>query len=300
MPRRDAPPGSYEQSEDPSPRNLRSLVLAPWNITVHPRYFLVKNTAPAIIYSAAALGPMFLAFVPLLALVRCRPAGVNWLLAFLGLFVPMWFVIMQLTRYLLPCLVVACVPVGYCLWACWQRAGVVRSSAAAMLTVSCVFAVAGGLHISLPQVGVALGLETEHTYLFKTLDTYRASQRINALTVPMAKVATYGEPRVFYIDREVLWADPGHHQMIQYARMTSGEDLVARYRELGITHILLAPGMARRIGDMGDRVHTMLLLRDAFRRDLLTVPDEMQATLLDSYVIVVVDYRQRLGDGAQE
>jgi hypothetical protein len=272
-------------------------VLLPWNVTVHPRYFDVIKMGLEAVYARGGIGPLFLAFIPLLAFVPGKPRAIGWLLGFVGVFLLPWFFIMQYARYLLPCLAVACVPVAYCLRVAWNRGGVVRGSAATMLGISCVGAAGVLLHYSLPQVGPALGLQTGHAYLYRTLEVYPASQRINALTPPTAKVATYAEPRVFYIDREVMWADPGHHQMMRYGEMRSGADLVAGYRALGITHILLAPEMVDRLRDRDDAVRLLLLLRDAFGRGLLRVPAELGPTRLGGYVVAVVDYGRPLEAG---
>ena len=288
MPPPGAPADWFEESEEPSPRSLRHLLLLPWNVTVHPRYFLVKRTQAYVAYAGDAIGPMFLAFLVPLAFVRGKPPGVSWALGFVGVFVLAWFFVMQLARYLLPCLAIACIPVAYCLRLCWDHGGVVRGTAVALLLMSCVSGVGGLLFVSLPNVGAAVGLESAREYLYETLEVYRASQRINAFTPPTAKVATYGEPRVFYIEREAMWADPGHHQMIRYAEMTTGEQLVARLRELGVTHVLLAPTMVERLGDPSDSDRLLLLLRDAFRERLLSVPEEFEPTMLDRYVIAVV------------
>jgi len=250
-----------------------------------------------VVYSCHAIGPLFLAFIPVLAFARGKPPGVGWLIGFVGLLVLAWFVVMQLSRYLLPCLALACVLVGYSLRLCWSYGWIVRAPATAMLAVSCFVAMAGMLFYALPQVGVALGLESHDAYLYRMLEVYRASDRINSGTPPTAKVATYGEPRVFYIDREVMWADPGHHQMMAYARMTSGQDLVARYRELRITHILLAPDMVRRLHDRADTSQLLLLFRDAERRGLLR---EWPPGPLDSYMIGEVNYQQQLGGSSEE
>lgn len=296
------PPRARQAPTDPepaSPRSLANLVLLPWNATVYPRHFHVK-VRPQITYACGAIGPMFLAFILPVVFVRGKPPALRWLLAFVGVFLLGWFFVMQLARYLLPCLAVACVPVAYCLWLCWTYGGVIRATAATLLTVSCLGAMAWLLHCSLPQVGVALGLESDHAYLYKMLEVYHASERINSLTPPDAKVATYGETRVFHIDREVMWADPGHHQMIQYSQMKSGERLVARYREWGITHVLLAPAMVRRLADRRDEAPLLALLRDAFHKDLLAMPEEMRPTLLDPYAIAVVDYREPLSDKKRE
>ena len=61
---------------------------------------------------------------------------------------------------------------------------------------------------------------------------------MNRLTPPGAKIALYSEPRGFYLDREYVWADPGHSRLIEYEKVYSGDDLLAQFSRLGITHVL--------------------------------------------------------------
>ncbi|MGD8239824.1 MAG: hypothetical protein PVH68_14795, partial [Armatimonadota bacterium] len=264
-------------TEEPaSPRTARNLLLVAWNVTMHPRHFDVIDMPPSMIYGCGAIGPLFLAFVPPLVFMRGKRPGVRWMLGFVAVFLVGWFYTMQYARYLVPCLGVACTLVGCCVQRCWSQGAIVRAAAGTLLGASCVAVTVGLLYHSLPRVGTALGLESHHAYLDSNLGVYRASQSINALTPPTAKVATYGETRVFYIEREVMWADPGHHQMMQYGQMRSGADLVARYREFRVTHVLLGPSVLGRLVDRADRAQLLVLLREAFGKGLLRLPDEMR------------------------
>ena len=64
-------------------------------------------------------------------------------------------------------------------------------------------------------------------------------QWINENLPRNAKIITYGEPRGFYLDREYLWGDPGHHTLIPYQSLRSPEDLIEHWTRLGVTHVLI-------------------------------------------------------------
>lgn len=53
-----------------------------------------------------------------------------------------------------------------------------------------------------------------------------------------ARIALYGEPRGFYLNRDYFWADDPHNNLIDYAKVRSGADLVSALRALGATHVL--------------------------------------------------------------
>jgi hypothetical protein len=83
------------------------------------------------------------------------------------------------------------------------------------------------------------GRMTWQTYLTHTLDVYEPSRYIAEYLPEDARVATYGEPRYYYFQRPAIWADPGHSRLLDYRAMNSPNDLVKRYRQLGVTHVLI-------------------------------------------------------------
>jgi hypothetical protein len=52
--------------------------------------------------------------------------------------------------------------------------------------------------------------------------------------------------------------------------------------------------------DRADRAQLLVLLREAFGKGLLRLPDEMRPALVDRYAIAEVDYRQPLEAGDWE
>jgi hypothetical protein len=57
------------------------------------------------------------------------------------------------------------------------------------------------------------------------------------------KIALFGETRGFYLDRDYMWADPGHNAIIPYARFGSDSDeLLDWLKSHGIDYILVNYG----------------------------------------------------------
>jgi hypothetical protein len=54
-----------------------------------------------------------------------------------------------------------------------------------------------------------------------------------------ARVAVFGEPRCFYLERDYFWADSFHNTLLDYSRIKTGQDFVQALRQLGATHIFL-------------------------------------------------------------
>lgn len=131
----------------------------------------------------------------------------------------------------------------------------------------CVTALGIAWLLAKPCLPVVFGLQSREAYLERSLDVYPPSAYIANNLPSDARVATYGEVRTFYFDRDCLWAEYGHSDLLNYASMRVPEDLIRRYRELGITHVLVneryLPGLWTSQDD------TLRNLRGAIDRRLL-------------------------------
>lgn len=217
-------------------RDIASFFLLPWNLTFHPEKFFDPGANPLFVL----IGPAFLAFCPLLfkepvSLLFILISGVEW------------FLLSQNIRYLLPILAIFPLPLAKGLSGLWKKP--FSFIFGSILGFSYLF------HLSLfglmmyPTWGVALGLEDRDEFIGNVFPTYRVYQFVNSDLPKDSKIALLGEPRGFYLDREYIWADPGHHTLIPYERFQTVEDLVKFYKRMGFTHIIInrifAPGSPR-------------------------------------------------------
>ena len=76
-------------------------------------------------------------------------------------------------------------------------------------------------------------------------------QWMNANTPASARVAVYGEPRDFYLNRAYFWADDAHNELIDYPRIATGAQLAAALKSQGATHVLANFDAARNGGAFG-------------------------------------------------
>lgn len=220
------------------PRSPLAMLIAPFTLTILPEYYDPRQprlTAMALF----SIGPMWLGLAPLALLPRRRPRALAQLAGLFAMFWLLWLQTTQLARYLLPWLALLAPVGGYALRTRLDAGGASRRAFGFIASAWSLVALWYLWMQVAPAAPVAVGLRPADGYLTRALDVYQPLEYINRFTPPDAKVGTYGEPRLFYLDRDYLWADPGHSQLLNYKAATTPEKLVAEYRRLGLTHILI-------------------------------------------------------------
>ncbi len=214
-------------------RDILSFLLLPWNLTFHPEKFF----DPGANRFFAMIGPVFLAFCPLLLK---EPIS----LLFIALSGIQWFFLSQNIRYLLPILVVLPLPLAKGLNRLWKKPFNILFGL--ILSISYLLHLLIFGLIMYPTFGVALGREDREEFIGKFFPSYKVFQFVNQYLPLDSKIALLGEPRGFYLGREYMWADPGHHTLIPYKRFRTVKELVESYKRMGFTHIIInqefAPG----------------------------------------------------------
>jgi hypothetical protein len=260
------------------PRTPLHLLLAPINLTFQPWAFTTNmGKLQSILFEST--GPLYLALLPLFWFIRRKTSSgkpgartvaalILWLFLILWVW---WLWSMQLGRYLLPSIALITPVLGYAV----AMAGDEEEGALVGSVVRCTVWAWGllgllGLYLVVSSaLPVVFGTMSEDEYLSRACAVYTPSRFINDTTPPDAKIATYGEPRIYYIDRAAMWADPGHHRLIDYPNIKTPEQLIAAYRALGITHVLINPVFFPDPFTGQDDLHRCL--REGLDKGLLTV-----------------------------
>lgn len=214
-------------------RSLASFLMLPYSLTFRPELF---SKGVGVFGSP---GPVYLSCIlPLLPISRPinrRIAALGW---FSLAYMIAWFFLTQQSRYLL------CIMPMLSLLAAWTLScgfahGKMR--VASLFGFALQILVLTLLLFSLikPSIPAALGAVSPDDYLEKTLDVYSAQRWINENTPPSSRILLFEETRGFYLDRSYMWANPGHHTLIPYKRFKSEDDMLAYFKNLGYTHILL-------------------------------------------------------------
>lgn len=247
------------------PRSPLNLLLAPVNLTLYPTEFTVPLT-PFGAYALSSIGPLYLALLPLLLMAkRRRPVG--WLLLILEPLWVWWLMSMQLTRYLLPSLALICPAVGWAVAEAERTGGLLGAVTRAAVGAWAAVVLALIVLYVLPQAPVAVGLQSEYGYLMQSVRVYHPCVYINRHTPENAKIALYGEPRGYYLDRDYLWAEWGHSALIRYEAIETPQDLVREYRRLGITHLMINMGQFPHLWMSEDEL--ALMIGEAIDKGLL-------------------------------
>jgi hypothetical protein len=159
-----------------------------------------------------------------------------------GLSLLAWFFLSQQSRYIIGVFVP---------W--WIMAGgaVVLGTAGRLLAAG-IAAQAGyalwliSQVVTIPQARVVLGQETPQEYLQRNVSFAEPAAWMNENLPEGAKVALYDEVFGFLLDREYLWANPGHTTELGYAEAQTAEALAGNLRRMGVTHVYLTLGPLRR------------------------------------------------------
>ena len=193
-------------------------------------------------------GPAIFAFGLPALLARDKPRPIliaASLFVFLWIF---WALTSQQVRYLFPALALLSVVGGWGMAHYAPRLALARWIGGFSLSAWLLFA---PLFITLAarnSWSVIGGAQTPENYLTRTFAAYSAMQWINANAPVDARVAVYGEPRDFYLNRSYFWADDGHNQLIDYPNISTGAQLAAALKAQGATYVLANFDAARNGG----------------------------------------------------
>ena len=218
------------------PTGLLNFVLFPVNYTLGlSRGIGHGPQASGLVHSP---GPLFLAFVPLLLLLRPVPRWA-WMLfgfalaAFL-LVVPMF----PLPRYILPFLVPCSLIVGYAFHRLSAHAGVRRILSVAVVVLFAVQLVPFTGRAA-ARARVVAGLETREEYLLRVDDVYPMARRVARLQD--AKVLYVGERLYHFLDAGVdaTMAMPLRQAVFDFPAFPNADDLLTGLRAGGYTHVVV-------------------------------------------------------------
>lgn len=217
---------------------LRFLAL-PWNLTMQAHWFFDQPGAlRPFNLQIAVFGPLFLAFLPTLPFTGPVGRAGRLLLWSALLYLGLWFLMSQNSRYLLPILPALCACAGLAAARLVELRG--PAAVAALTALSLVFlsGLRADLLLAAPAARVALGLESQASYLGRTSYPYQLAQAVNALTPPDAKLLALGpEPRMFYLDRDFLLGD--HARIFSDQELSAAPSFRAALRSMGVTHLLI-------------------------------------------------------------
>lgn len=212
-----------------------AFVFLPYDLTFQPEKFY--DTA------GLAIGPIVLLAVPVLLALRRPSRKLLGLVIFFLAQLVLWFCLTQQSRYLIPSFAILAAIIAAIVYTDdrLKLARIALWSAFIAITAITLGIYYPTIRNTLP---VVIRTESQENYLFRTLDIYRAEEWINESLPPGSKIAIYGDTRGFYLDRDYVWADPGHNTIFT-RDFRSVSDYLAYLKSKHITHLMIN---RRRIG----------------------------------------------------
>ncbi len=212
---------------------------APLDSSTHTGLFEVNG-----LLANSFLGPALLAFGAPLLFARRKPrwiSFVGWSILFFGL---IWTFSSQTIRYALPLFALICWPCGWAIELYTKRSALLKWTTCGFFVAWILWSPAVVAWQSRTVWPVIMGQQTSDDYLTRRAPGYAAMKCINQKTPPNARIAVYGEPRCFYLERDYFWADAANNTLIDYSTIHNARDWISALRKLGATHVLinLVPG----------------------------------------------------------
>ena len=237
--------------------SLTDLIMLPWRLATtplnvgQPWWPLLPGAAPAPLtglFETPGLflqifpGPALFAFgIPAL-LARAKPRPILLAASLFGFLWVFWALSSQQVRYLFPALALLSVVAGWGIAQFAPRLPLARWIGGALLVAWLMFAPVLTVWCARGSWQVIGGAQTPAAYLARNFAGYDAMQRINTDLPPAARVAIYGEPRDFYLQRDYFWADDGHNTLLDYSQIRSGAQLADALEKQGATYVLWNAG----------------------------------------------------------
>lgn len=201
-------------------RSLRDLLLVPWNLAMNGFRFFDNKAVCGLI------GAAFIGLIPVGLLAGKLNKTVLKLGFVLAAFLAAWFILMQQSRYLIGVLPLACIMAASTVNTANSRWTIGRHAVNIFVVLCVTLSILVGIVMSANVGPVVTGAVSRDEFLSGTLDVYDAQVYINDVSPKDAKVVLFDEVRGFYLDREYIWGNPGHHEMIPWKSFKTGKDMV--------------------------------------------------------------------------
>lgn len=219
-------------------KSISLLIMLPWNLVVNGiNFFDIPNPNNPKIWGS--IGMAFLGIIPSTLFIIYKNHVVKKMLLISAVFVITWFYMMQYSRYMVTIIPFLSIIAGFGIYSAiktLKRARIFIVLYFALVVIAGIF---NGFHFSFDSMKAALGIEPAHAFLSRTLDIYNAESWINTNTSPNSRIAVFDEVRCLYLDREYIWANPGHHEMIAWNKITDAQQMSKYFTQMGYDYFLI-------------------------------------------------------------
>jgi hypothetical protein len=160
----------------------------------------------------------------------------SWLIIFSLPFYAVWVSFTAHGRFLLPLIALWAVPSADVAFELVKKGGHLRFLAISILLLGVGMGTVLAPVYAAKFIPVVIGKESKDTFLSKTTWFYQDIQWMNANLPADARVASECE-LLYYLDRDYIWTRSRQSAWIDYSGVNTPEEELAKFRELGITHL---------------------------------------------------------------
>jgi hypothetical protein len=222
--------GWYQTTGFGMEKNLLNFIISPWFVTYYPDTIFGGGESQ--------LGPLYLAFLPLLLFIRKQYKSIFFILVFSAIFYFLWFFMFPAVRFLLPAIPFLALLVGYIVWFTNNTEKKLGIFIAAVLVVFMLINFAFCMYYNKEEIAFFIKGADSKKYLAAYDRTGKIFQYINESSAPTSKIMLVGELRTFYLDRENI-REPLYRVYDKYY-LKNTEEIIRDLKKKGITHILHA------------------------------------------------------------
>ncbi len=208
-------------------RSLKSFVLSPWNITMHPGMFDFQRILPT-----------FLAIIPCLLFFRKVDRSVKLILIYFALFYVFWFFsFAQSIRYLLPILPWLAIVASYTIRKSEEHNKLLSQGFAILLILASVSNLLVSFYQARLIFPVVMGIESREKFLSRSLEFYPVYRYAEDNLPENSKLLLYVNMG-YYCNLEYVNGVPMNQAYIRYDECDSLQDLLEELSSKNITHVL--------------------------------------------------------------
>ncbi|OIO26072.1 hypothetical protein AUJ14_02920 [Candidatus Micrarchaeota archaeon CG1_02_55_22] len=193
------------------------------------------------------VSPLLLAFLPLYLFVR-REKELSLIALFAVLNALVWFYSAQEIRFIVPVLALLSIVAAYSVKEFFNTP---KSSKIAFALASLVLLLTAGVTVAYKSAAlpVALGFESQESFLNRTHATYGVCEYVNANLPKDARIVFYATETGYYCDRDVYYAT-----FIDFNGASTSVQLRGKLRALNTTHLLVNEKTVGELLDKGEKL----------------------------------------------
>jgi len=209
-------------------KNILNFVISPWFLTYYPGSLFGG--------AESQIGPIYIAFLPGLFLIKKRDFHISLIILFSCIFFILWFFAFQAVRYLMPIIPFLAILVGYIVTNMQDVDKNLSRFIKSTLIFLLIFNFTLSLYYNKEEISFfARGADAKE-YLAKENKTGKIFHFINKNTSADSKILLVNEIRTFYLDRSSIRED--HYAIFDSYYNMSKAKIMTELKGKGITHIL--------------------------------------------------------------